>query len=320
MNRLALLLALFAAPLAAQDQPPLFQATTELVVFDVQVLHAKTGVPAPSLRAADLRVFEEGVQQQIVHFSRDQYPISAVLLFDLTLSVRPVLRRLAAGAKTALSHFKPDDEISVMAYAERTRLLDGFTTDRTRTLKAIEEATGMKSMDAAYFNEAMYQAAVQLRQARSPSNRRVVIWLTDNLPNVPYEKRAFPVHTEWEAFRALHEGGVVVAPILQKSRLWAVLGPLLTFDEAPKAKRYPPGDAHIYAEKTGGQTVGLRGKQPDERLAQLIDELHARYTVGYRPPDSQPDGTFRHIRVELAPEGFLRPSEWNVLARDGYYR
>jgi hypothetical protein len=66
--------------------------------------------------------------------------------------------------------------------------------------------------------------------------------------------------------------------------------------------------------------VGLRGKHPGERLAQLIDDLRARYTISYRPSDPQPAGTFRKVRVTLAPSQTLRVKEWSVLARQGYYR
>jgi hypothetical protein len=66
--------------------------------------------------------------------------------------------------------------------------------------------------------------------------------------------------------------------------------------------------------------MGLRGKQAGQRLAELIDELRARYTIGYRPAQSKPAGTFCKLRVELAPQGALRPKEWTVLARQGYYR
>jgi hypothetical protein len=90
--------------------------------------------------------------------------------------------------------------------------------------------------------------------------------------------------------------------------------------EASHRREFPPGDARKYAELTGGQEVGLRGKRPEERLAQLIDELRARYTIGYRPTDPPASQTFRKIRVELAPNGKLRPKEWLVLAREGYYR
>lgn len=319
MRRVAVLTLLLAAALCAQDRMPVFRATSELVLVDVQVLHTRSRAPAPALQSADFRVSEQGVPQTILHFSRDEFPLSVVLLFDLTDSVRGVLKQLAEGAQAALAHFKPADEVAVMVYSGHTNLVDGFNTDRVRTADAIEKAAGMKSEEPAHFNEAVYQAAVELRQAAAPSNRRVIIWLTDNLPNVPYRQQ-YPAHTETEAFRALHEEGVVVAPILLKSRLWAVLGPIVRASEASHEKAFPPGDARKYAELTGGQAVGLRGRRPEERLAQLIDELRARYTIGYRPSDPQPAGTFCKIHVELAPSRMLRPKEWTVLARQGYYR
>ena len=320
MKGLAVLnLLLTAMPSCAQEGTPVFRTTSELVLVDVQVLQTKTGAPAPALQATDFQVSEEGVPHEILHFSRDEFPLSVVLLFDLTDSVQGVLKRLAEGAKTALEHFKAADEVAVMVYSGHASLVDGLTTDRARTVHAIEEAATMTSDEPAHFNEALYQAAIELRQAGSPANRRVVVWLTDNLPNVPYRKE-YPAHTEVEAFRALHEEDVVVAPILLKSRFWAVLGPIVRASEASHEKSFPPGDARKYAELTGGQAVGLRGKQPEGRLAQLIDELRARYTIGYRPSDPQPTGTFRQIRVALISSRTLRPQEWTVLARQGYYR
>jgi VWFA-related protein len=318
----AALVALFlsSTPLGAQDQPPLFRTTSELVLVDVQVLHVKTGTPAAALKAQDLRVFEDDVPQEITQFSRDEFPLSVVMLFDLTESVRGVLKHLAEGAKSAIAHFKPEDEVAVMAYSGGATLVDDFTKDRNRTLRSIGKAAGMRSDEPAHFNEAVYQAATQLRKASNPSNRRVIVWLTDNYPNVPFRRMPFPLHTEVEAVRALHENGVVVAPILMKTAKGSLMATFANASEASKRKDFPPGDAKKYAEITGGQAVGMRGKQPEERLAQLIDELRARYAVGYRPPESQAPGTFRKIRVELAPGGALRPKEWTVLAREGYYR
>jgi VWFA-related protein len=320
MNWLPALALLLFPQQSPQEQTPLFRATSELVLVDVQVLNIKTGAPAGRLQAKDLRVSEEGAPQEISQFSRDEFPLSVVMLFDLTESVRGVLKHLADGAKSALAHFKPEDEVAVMVYSGGATLVDGFTRDRAQTLQAIGKAATMRSDQPAHFNEAVYQAALQLGKASNGSNRRVVIWLTDNYPNVPFRHMEFPLHTEIEAFRALHEGGVVVAPILMNSFTGSVLAKFAGASEASKRKDFPPGDARIYAERTGGQAVGLRGKQPEERLAQLIDELRARYTVGYRPKESLEPGTFRRIHVELAPDGALRPKEWTVLAREGYYR
>src|SRR5437764_14255162 len=103
----ATILCLFttAAAVFGQEAPVVFQATAEMAVVDVQVLHTKTRSPLGALRREDLQVFEDGVPQQILQFSRDEVPLSVVLLFYLTQSVRGVFKQLAQGARTALSHF-----------------------------------------------------------------------------------------------------------------------------------------------------------------------------------------------------------------------
>lgn len=306
-------------PLPAQDAPPVFRTTSELVLVDVQVLHNSTRTPAPSLKAKDLRVWEDGVPQDILQFSRDELPLSVVLLFDLSTTAHSVLKSMAEGAKASLVHFKPEDEIAVMVYGPAARVVDGFSTDRNRTAGAIAQAAALGDEGESYFNEAVYQAAVQLRQSRTPANRRVIIWLTDNDPNVPVHTRD-PIHTEIEALRALHVESVVVAPLLLRDLRWLPLSAALSVVYAPWVKSHPPGDARKYAEWTGGQVMSLRGKKSAARLGDLIDELRGRYTLGYRPGESKPPGTFCKLRVDLAPEASLRPKEWTVVTRQGYYR
>jgi VWFA-related protein len=323
------LLASVACPVFGQEPVPTFRATTELVLVDVQVVHKKMKTPAPLLEQSHFQVYEDGQPQEIKSFSRDQLPLSVVLLFDLTASVRPVLHRLALGAKSALTHFKPEDEVAVMAYAASARILDGFTKDRRRTLDAIERAAYMKSSEAAFFNEAVFQATEELRQSESESNRRVIIWLTDNLPNVPTEWTrghyggSVPqgsLHTQEDALRALHESGTMVAPLLLTDPAWLVAsGPQRAF-EALWSKSHPPGDAKKYAEWTGDQAMSMGGKNVEQRLADLIDELRSRYTIGFQPSQTKSSGAYGKLRVALAPDGPLHPQDWNVLARTGYYR
>ncbi len=108
--------------------------------------------------------------------------------------------------------------------------------------------------------------------------------------------------------------------MLLRDPKWLPLIAIYGLFEGRRAKDYPPGDARKYAELTGGQAVRVRGNKNQERLGQTIDELRARYTVGYSPSESRPAGTFCKLRVELAPGGALRTAEWTVLARQGYYR
>ncbi|HEV2448358.1 MAG TPA: VWA domain-containing protein, partial [Candidatus Sulfopaludibacter sp.] len=162
-----------------QDNTPVFRVNSELVLLDVQVLHIKTNTAMGQLQAKDFEISEDGAPQKISFFEHDRLPLSVVLLFDLTDSVRGVLRRLAEGAQAALDHLKPEDEVAVMVYAASARLVDGFTRDHARTAAAVARAADMKSDDAAFFNEAVYQAATQLESSANPSSRRVILWLTD---------------------------------------------------------------------------------------------------------------------------------------------
>ena len=199
----ALGLLLTAMPLCSQDPNAVFRATAELVTVDVQVRHIKHRVAAHlAPQASDFQVSEEGDPQTILYFSRDEYPLSVVLLFDLTDSVRGVLRRLAEAAESTLEHFARADEVAVMVYS-------GHASQATIELSKISKAT----------------------------SRRVVIWLTDNLPNIPYPPK-HPVHTEMEALRALNEEGVTVAPILLRSPVWEALGPIVRAAEGLMRNRF----------------------------------------------------------------------------------
>ncbi len=323
---LCLCLAAFAA--WAQDDA-VFRTTSQLVLLDVQVLNDKTKTSTGGLEGKDFAVYEDGVRQQISFFGRERFPLSIVLLFDLTPSVRGVLRRLADSAQLALQHLRPEDEVAVMTYSASAQLVDGFTTDRQRTVAAIGRAAATKSGEAAFFNEAVFQAARQLDQSRAPSSRRVILWLTDNFPDAPtgfmrshYGKslKGVPPHTEVEAIQALHESGAVVTALLLKDPLAMTWAEALYAAEAPARLKYPAGNAHHYAEITGGVSPGLRGKNVEERLAEAIDGLRSRYTIGYRPADSKPAGTFCRVQVALAAGAPIRPKEWKVLVREGYYR
>jgi VWFA-related protein len=266
--------------LMAQSPPePVIRVTVDLVVVDAQVVHKKTGRPIGALRREDFEIFEDGVRQEVVSFSQDQLPLSIVFLFDLTESVRPVLKPLASGALAALQHLKPEDETAVMVYAASAKLLQDFTTDRALTVAAIEKASEMDSNEAAFFNEGVFQAAVQAAKAKNPGSRRVIVWLTDNVPNVPSESK---LHTEIDALRELLESGVVVSSLLERSAMSNTFTVLYTKNPifAAVRKHHPPGDVYKYAEQTGGQVMKSSKEEVAAKLADQIDKIRTRLSLG----------------------------------------
>jgi VWFA-related protein len=100
----------------------------QLVLLDALVQNKKTGLTVDTLSAKDFRLTEDGVSQTITYFSRDQLPLSVVLLFDMTETVHAALGPLAKAGLEVLGHLNPEDEVAVMIFSSRTELLQGFTT------------------------------------------------------------------------------------------------------------------------------------------------------------------------------------------------
>ncbi len=292
--------------------------SVDLVQLDAQVLEKKTGRPVGSLNKDDFQLYEDGVPQQITQLSRDQLPLSVVLLFDLTWSVQPVLKPLASGALQAMQHLKPEDEVAVMVYAAKAQLLQDFTTDREQVVTAIQKASEMESGDAALFNEAIFQTAEQLSKAKNPRSRKVIIWLTDNVPNIPPGS----VHSERDAFQKVFETGTVVSALVERSGISDFF--TVTFSKnpafAPFRMHNPPGNVYKYAERTGGEVMKSNKDEISTKLAQLIDEIRTRFTLGYYPAVQQPKGKFCKIKLRIRPETEKREGRMIVRTKQGYYR
>jgi VWFA-related protein len=306
-----------------------FRLDVRLVQVDTQVVDKKTRHAAASLKQDDFQVLEDNVPQKISSFSQDTMPLSIVLLFDLTDSVRPVLRSLGEGALEALQHLKPEDEVTVMVYAASAQVLQEATTDRALAVAAIERASRMESAEAAFFNEGIFQAAEQLTKSKNSSSRRVIIWLTDDVPNVPSEDSvplryrrslngAMP-HTQAEAVQHLLRTNTVVCSLVKQSDL-SVSEESTLMSTPAERMLHPPGEVYKYASVTGGQVIEFKKKELKEKLALLIDDLRMRYTLGYHPSAQKPKGKYCSIKVKLTPKTKKTIGNVVVEARQGYYR
>lgn len=328
------MLAMASTAVRAQEPPPLagvYRVNAHVEVVDAQVLDKKTRRAVRELTRDDFQVYEDNVRQQITSFSQDEVPLSVVLLFDLTDSVRPVLKSLAGGALESLRHLKPEDEVAVMAYAAKAELIQDFTTDRALAAQAIQKAGRMESGEAAFFNEGIYQATEQLLRSKNPGNRRVIVWLTDDIPNFPSEEiRArygrslgkTKLHSEKEAMEALLRSGTMVSTLLQRSRMSDEQFSLQlskAVDTQLARMQYPPGDVFRYAQATGGQVMESGNKHAQERLAAMIDDIRLRYSLAYHPSQPKPAGSFCSIKVKLSPD-VANQKNLMVEAKQGYYR
>ena len=110
----------------------------DLVTVDALVLQKNTARVVGGLKKEDFVLLEDGTKQEITHFSQDSLPLSVLLLIDRGGCLDPFSAEVHRAANDAISRLKPSDEVAVMTYHDTTRLLQGFTRDRSLITDALD--------------------------------------------------------------------------------------------------------------------------------------------------------------------------------------
>src|ERR1700722_18980830 len=303
---LSLLFLLGPVGRAQSSAPPqTIRVDTQLVLLAALVQNRKTGLAVDTLSANDFRIQEAGVPQTLTYFSRDQLPLSVVLLFDMTETVHAALGPLAKAGLEVLGHLKPEDEVAVMIFSSRTELLQGFTTNRPEAAYAIKTASWMADVEGTFLDEDMFEGVEQVMKAK-PGSRRVLLWLTDGTAN---QENAFTratigqhaaahLHSQPEAMMRLFQSGAVVALLIDRT---AETNRAISTSGMTGTRL---GDFDQYAKATGGPNLSTNTKQAADHLSLLIDQIRSRYPLGYKPAHVEPQGKFCKLGLQLTPEFF----------------
>lgn len=293
------------SPSLAQEKEPadVITVNTDLVVFDAQVFDKKTKRAIGDLTKDDFRVTENGVRQPISYLSRDELPLSILLLIDVSRSVRPILHQIRNGAVSALQHLKPEDQVAVMAFADTSRLEQDFTRDRGLIARTIEEATATDVLGSGtLLGPALESAAIHMQEAPTQTSRRVIIVVSDNIAvTFPPQKK--------KILQELFDTGSVVYGLIVccgNGSLFAVLG------------LGSIRGVNEYVEQTGGEILDADKNKVDANLALVIDRLRVRYAIGFKPANTTEDGRFRRVEIRITSPK-KKDEQAVVLTKRGYY-
>ena len=281
---------------SARSESEGVRLAVDLVVLDAQVIQQKTGRVAGNLKKEDFRLAEDGVVQQVTHFSQDTLPLSVILLVDRGGCLDPFSAKVRNATMEALNRLRPQDEVALMAFANHTELVEGFGRGKSRIVAGLDNLPPHDEEAQHCFNRALYQAADYMRQAGNPDGRRVIIVIStltaffDCAGTSPEEARM-----------AILESGSVVCGIIPKTagqqiengimRAAAGIGGMF------KAKSTK---LEQLAEETGGEVLIDKPELLDRTFNDLIDHLRTRYTLGFVSTNKKRDGSFRKLKIELA--------------------
>jgi VWFA-related protein len=128
-----------AKPDVDRTTPEIVKVDVDLITVNALVLQKDTARIVGGLNKEDFTLYEDGAKQTITHFSQDSLPLSVLLLIDRGGCLDPFGEQVHRAASDAIARLKPVDEVAVMTYHDTTRLLQGFTRDRSLIEDALNQ-------------------------------------------------------------------------------------------------------------------------------------------------------------------------------------
>ncbi len=285
----------------AGPQQPVFEGAGDTVRAFVTVTDGD-GRLVTSLTREDFEVLDRGRPQPITLFDSTPQPIQLVVMLDVSGSMVGNLDLLRTAAEHLIASLAPGDRVRVGTFGREIAISPTFTSDPEALRAALPEAIAPDSPTPLWL---AIDEALDAFESASDA-RRVVLVLSDGRDSgsVGFGRRS---SSQIQVIDEARERDAMIYAIGMRSRgprgAGGGIGPgglrsMLAADLPD------PGLARV-AEESGGGYLELRG---DDNLgaafAEVADELHRQYLIGFVPPER--DGKVHRIEVRVGQRG-LKP-------------
>jgi VWFA-related protein len=268
-----------------------------LILIPVHVT-TPLGTSVTDLRQENFRVFEDGVEQPVTNFAKEDAPVSIGMVFDSSGSMHTKIHKSSEAAAAFFKTANPEDEFFLVEFNDRPKLSVPFTRDSDEIYNRIAH---VRAVGRTSLLDAIHMALAQMKHAHNL--RKAIIIFSDGGDN----RSRF---TEREVKEAMFESDVQVYAMgifdLTDSRKLTreeLNGPQLLTD---------------LAEETGGKHFPVDHLDDLPKVCDRIgNELRNQYLLGYMSANTARDGRYRQIKVLLTNTG-SRP-QLKPFYRQGYY-
>jgi VWFA-related protein len=307
------------------NQEPSIKLSTQVVNVDVTVIDKKTHRLYTNLTKKNFTVYEDGVSQEITNFLSGEGPMTVVLLLENNFRNRyytsyfdpTFAQEVFQSAATFVQSFvKPADQVAIVTYSMKPKVIADFTGDKNRLYQAVMSAY----RDTLNFSEAnIYDAlsfvllggkAIQLYdESTGPSEysgvqevegHTAVILVTlgiDTFSKITYDK----------ALKIVSSAGVPIYTVgvgnLFYKKYEHRLPPedRLTFLQAHNS-------LNSFSKFSGGVYFPMTFETEIPQIMQSIQAmLRSQFSVGYTPTNTRREGKERKIRVDVDVDGDGQP-------------
>ena len=293
---------------AAGQEQPVFRGARELVRVFVTVTD-RDGRLVPTLEQKDFEVRDEGQPQPITLFDNSPQPIRLIVMLDVSGSMEGNLPLLRAAAEQLFVRLRPDDLARVGAFGREVTISPSFTGNPGELRSALPRVIDPEAPTP------LWRAIDDALTAFGGENeqRRVVLVLSDGKDSGPTSFRQRFV-SQAEVIERARNDDVMVYAIGMRSRGARPvpgLGPG-SLQAMLSADLPDPGLARV-AQDTGGGYLEIRlGQDLGAAFAQVADELHSQYLIGFAPP--RRDGKVHDIDVRVTQRGLKARAQKSYVA------
>ncbi len=270
--------------------------------------------PVTTITAADVRLFEDGVEQDIVSLGRaPDLPTTVVVVLDCSGSM---VGRLPLAKRATLTFLErilrlPHDRAALLACQQDLLLaqpLTGSLEALRQSLATLDErlpsplgrVMPFDPRQAAPPGTALYAAlyaAIELIPEATDERRRVVVAISDGFDSEGLVRVGEVIEHAWRNQVSLYALGIGQPE-------------LTAADDNRMVNR---ADLERLCASTGGQAFFPRlDREFFTAFEQIDTDLRQRFVLAYTPANEA--ATFRTIRIEVP-----RHPDWKVRHRAGYY-
>lgn len=242
----------------------------------------------------EFTVFEDGQPQQIIHFSREDIPVSIGILVDNSGSMRTKRDAVSKAVANLVRASNSGDEVFIVNFNDEPYLDQDFTNNIAQMQEAMdrEDSRGGTALYDAVYASSKHLAGAAKRE------KKVLLIVTDGEDN---ESR---ISLE-EAIRSVQdENGPTIYTI-------GILG-----EEGKQPKRAKRA-LQALSEQTGGVAFFPKTvDEVDEISREVARDIRNQYTITYKPTNPQSNGGWRQIKVVARAPGYR---DLEVRTRKGYF-
>jgi Ca-activated chloride channel family protein len=296
---------------AATQQQPTFRGSADSVRVFTTVTD-RDGRLVTTLEQKDFEIRDEGKPQPITLFDKTPQPIRLIVLLDVSGSMQGNLQLLRDSTTELFTRLRVDDAIRLGSFGYQVTISPTFTGNMGELRAALPREIAPEAPTPLW--SAVGEGLEIFNQGTEDDTRPVILVLSDG-------KDTGPIDVRQRSFEDLNQKAFSQAAVIDRARDLGVMVYGIGMRSRPQRQGAPglgigglqaalmsdwpdPGLAKVAEETGGGYTEVRTGQDLGAAFAQVADELHSQYLLGFAPPKR--DGKVHEIEVRLTTKG-LKP-------------